>query len=124
MFGIVDVALLYCRFYGGCFIAPLPLSELLLYCSSCCIVVAVAAAAVLIDVAAAFVIDVAAARPLSFLFDNLTKFIWVKNYTKTYKKRQIISTTRENTSIYARRSYGKHPRRMGKKSAKQYQSVT
>ena len=46
--------------------------------------------------------------------DNLTKFIWVKNYTKTYKKRQIISTTRENTSIYARRLYGKNPRRMGK----------
>ncbi len=34
-------------------------------------------------------------------FDNLTKFIWVKNYTKTYKNKNIMYETRK-IRVYTR----------------------
>ncbi len=52
------------------------------------------------------------------IFDNLTKFIWVKNYTKTYKSRKNNRNIRK-IRMYTRedRTEKIHEKR-GKKSAK------
>jgi hypothetical protein len=67
------------------------------------------------------------------IVDNLTKFIWVKNYTKTYKNKEILTTMYvKYVYIYIHVFYAytredctaKIHEKKGKKSAKEFQPVT
>ncbi len=57
--------------------------------------------------------------------DNLTKFLWVKNYTKTYKNKRNINYDIRKIRVYTREDCtAKIHEKMGKKSAKEFQPVT